>query len=98
MFQRISKGINSRIWIFISVFFISVSLNAQKISYDLNAGILKSVGKDLFKDYISPVNPLTLTYYSFRIPKFLQFQNSIRKSCYCKNLNNQLCSINLIQM
>jgi hypothetical protein len=56
-----------RTCLFITVFFISVSLNAQKkLSFDLNASILKSVGRDIFKNYNSSINPLTITYYSRR--------------------------------
>ena len=76
-----------RFFIFTLSFCITLSLNAQKkVSFDLNAGVLKSVGKDLFKNYNSSVNPLILTYYSrkkFKHPYFnllshIQYQLTTR--------------------
>jgi hypothetical protein len=54
--------------------FASVNLRAQKkLSFDLSAAVLQSVGKDISKTYNSNVNPLTLQHFSrkqFKHPYF----------------------------
>lgn len=47
---------------------VSIPLNAQKkLSFDLNAGIRKSVGKDISKVYHSDVNPLLRLHHLSRM-------------------------------
>lgn len=59
------------------LFSVTIQLSAQKkLSFDLNAGILESVGKDISKIYRSETNSLFLQYLSrmkFKHPYFNVF-------------------------
>ena len=73
-FKIFSFATSKKVIILTGLLFLGVNLSAQKkLSFDLSAAVLQSVGKDKSQTYHSDVNPLTVEYFSrkqFKHPYF----------------------------